>query len=96
MLCCCLFTCLTAAQGCVTLMQRWDAPGGLLVWEGNTTPSHGICILQQCLRTKGGLDGSHKHCISLQIRLKLENRNDWKIEKITCRNRKQDKPTTSC
>lgn len=46
-------------------------------------PSHGICSGQQCLRTKAGLRGSHRQCMSLQIRLQPENRNQQPpVEKV--------------
>lgn len=94
MLCCCLFTCLTAVQGCITLTQR-----RAVCWSGRKhDPSHGICSGQQCLRTKGGLDGSHRRCLSYQIGLKLKNRNDSKIDDRkddTCRNRERKQAQTN-
>lgn len=47
------FTCSTVMQGCVTLTQRWDMPGGLLVGEGNTTP-HMASAMGSSLGTKRG------------------------------------------
>lgn len=68
------FTCWTAARGCVTLTQRWDMPGGLLVSEGNMTP-HTVSAVGSSLGTKPGPNGPHKCCVSLQMRFKLWKRN---------------------
>lgn len=50
---------------CCTGLHNLDATlgrAGLFVALGRKhDPSHGICSGQQCLQTKGGLDGSHRH-----------------------------------
>lgn len=63
---------------CCAGLHNLDAmlgPTRLFVGLGRKhDPSHGICSGQQCFRTKGGLDRSRTHCMSLQIRQKPENK----------------------